>query len=201
MFPENEDELPRVEFDDSRAIRCFPIPNIKWAAKVIIPQGYPTFIFPEWAKPGDEPQVFASSYYLMLDERGEGRYGSAEAEWLSMHTRLPLEAVIGVMPAVGWVKTQVPTGYEVSSECLVHTHTETGSRAGLRESWRPVRAGTLVLRQPNGEIQFVRPEDRERTYYSHERATELDLARMTDEQFAAWAVQIAMRGLRASIKA
>lgn len=187
--------LPEARFDESLAVRCFPRPVVKWAVLVPIPEEFPTFIRPEWDDTGLNPQVFFGDYYLILDGRGRGRYGSAADQWRNMHRSLPLERSFGDrIPAMGWVKVLVPEGHEVAFDCELVTliPTESGE---IRESRKAITAGTLVLRQPGGEFQFVRNEDRAAIYYSAAEAEELGLNAMSADEFAEWALGVAVREL------
>jgi hypothetical protein len=181
--------IPEARFDPGRAVPYFPIPVVKFAVLVPIYNEFPAYIRPEWDSTGDSPQVFIGSYYLIVGTDGQGRYGSAREQWENMHRQLPISTIIpGIPDALAWVKVLIPTGYEVDHECALVTliPTESGE---IRESRKALKPGTLVLRQPGGEFQFVRPEDQSVTYYSPVQATQMGLNRMSVEQFGDWAVK------------
>jgi len=188
---------PPHEFDDSRATIWFPRPVVKWAVLVPIPDDFPTFIQPEWnatsAKP--KPQIFYGSYYLMLDEFGRGRYGSAAIQWENMHTQLDVGHLVTGVPAAAYVKTEVPTGYCVFKRCTISTSVPLGG-GHVFESDVVIEPGTLILRQSGGEIQHVRPADLTKTYFLPKEAEELGLRAMLDAgEFPDWAYDRAMESI------
>ncbi len=189
------DNLPELEFDHTRAKPVYPIPVVKFAVRVLIPHEFPTFIRPEWDDPGTEPQVFFGDYYLILGRNGHGRYGSARIQWEHMHRRIPLDRLVGGIPAMAWVKVLPPIGYAVTQACDVVTMIPTEKLGEFRESRKTIRPGTVVLQQPGGEIQFVRPENLASTYYTDKAASQLGLTSMTPAEFEAFAKEQAMQSL------
>lgn len=189
----DENQLPEARFDEAQGMPYFPRPVIKRAALVPGFEGFATNLRPEWDDDGTNPQVFIGSYYLILDENGKGRYGSAHDQWVNMHRRVLPEAD----PTL-WVKVKVPIGYHVSEPCVMITliPEEDGS---IRESKKAIMAGTLVLRQPGGEFQFVRPQDEAETYFSEVEARELGLFDMSAQQFNVWAHAQALAAFHAQM--
>lgn len=179
---------PEFQFDDTRATPRFPIPVVKYALLVPVADGYPTHIKPEWDQDGTSPQVFIGSWYAMVDRtEGRVRYGSAQDQWENMHTRVnPGER----HPEGGWVKTLVPVGYHVDQALdLVTMIPDPSMPQGFAETRKAINPGTLVLRQPGGEIQHVRPADEVSTYFSSAQSEHIGLDRLPIEEFSAWAVQ------------
>lgn len=189
------DKLPEAKFDPTKARPVYPKPQVKFATLVPIPHEYPTFIQPEWDTDGTTPQVFYGDYYLILDRNGRGRYGSARDQWENMHRHVPLDRIIGGTPAMAWIKVLVPQGYAVSEECVIITLIPTEDGQDIRESRKAIKSGTLVLQQPGGEFQFVRPQDQATTYYSHEEAQDLRLYDMDQVQFENFVFEQALRSL------
>ena len=187
--------VPEAKFQSEKAIRYFPRPDVKWAVLVPVHPEFPTFIQPEWDTEGNCPQVFIGDYYLIIDDAGRGRYGSAQIQWENMHRRVPFSRHLGARPpATGWVKVLCPMGYEVDEACELVTLIPT-STSEIRESRKLIQPGTLVLRQPGGEFQFVRPVDRAATYYEPAEADKLGLTPMTPDEFTDWVVAQATRQL------
>jgi hypothetical protein len=183
-----------MDFRDDLAIPRFPRPVVKWAVLVPIQENYCTWITPEWDDDGTAPQNFEGSYYLVIDEDGKGRYGSAKLQWENMHHKLPMTRLITGVPAIGWVKVEVPTGYHVTEDCVMVTSLI--PIPGLHEvPKKAIKAGTLVLRQSGNEVQFVRPENEDSAYFSEDEARALGLYDMTLPEFQEWAVAQAMKTL------
>lgn len=178
---------PELVFDESKAEPRFPIPVIKSAVLVPIHEQFPSFIQPEWDEDGTDPQVFIGSYYLVLDGDGRGRYGSAYEQWRNMHQQVP--AAPG-QPAINWVKVEIPMGYHVDEITdIVTLMPDPEQEEGFQEARKTIAAGTLVLRQPGGELQHVRPADEPLTYFTPEKAAGLGLPELTLSQFAIWAIE------------
>jgi len=195
-----DQSAPVHVFDVSRATPWFPRPVVKWAIRVPVPDNFPTFIQPEWDQTGTTPQVFYGSYYLMLDPHGRGRYGSAAVQWEAMHTQLDLAQVVIGVPTAAYVKIAVPIGYRVTNRCRIATSVPLGG-GHVFESEKEVEAGTLILRQPGGEIQHVRAVDEVETYFSNGEAQHLGLHHiLADGIFPAWATNQATVRLHASVR-
>ena len=180
------EQFPELNFEENKAKPRFPIPILKHAVLVPVQDGYPTHVRPEWDDTGLNPQVFIGSWYAMLSQDGsQVRYGSAQKQWENMH--IPVAATS--RHPKGWLKVLVPTGYHTEETLDVVTLIDDRSQStGFREARKTIGAGTLVLKQPGGEIQHVRPEDEECTYFSEAQASYLGLPNMPVEQFATWAV-------------
>lgn len=179
---------PEFRFDDTLASPRFPIPVVKYALLVPVADGYPTHIKPEWDQDGTSPQVFIGSWYAMVDRvEGRVRYGSARDQWENMHTRVnPSDR----HPEGGWVKTLVPMGYHIDEALdLVTMIDDPTMPHGFAETRKSIHPGTLVLRQPGGEIQHVRPSDEGSTYFSSAQTEYIGLDGLQVDEFADWAVQ------------
>ena len=174
-----ESELPEVRFDENRAVPCFPRPEIKYAVLVPFYAKFAINIRPEWDKDGKNPQSFIGDFYLIFHKDGRPRYGSAKEQWENMHVRVG---------AFTWIKVLVPTGYHVDEACNMVTWITDEETGRIEESRTSIEAGTLVIKQPGGEFQFVRPEDEAKTYYTTEEARGLGLHDLTIEEFGRWAV-------------
>lgn len=187
-------DLPEALFDENRASTYYPKPVVKRASLVPVTNDFPTFIRPEWDDTGLHPQVFYGSYFLILDENGKGRYGSAYDQWMNMHRQVAPQAD----PTL-WVKVLPPVGYHIDEACVLVTMIPTEDGKGIRESRKAIKPGTLVLKQPGGEFQFVQPKDESKTYYPPEEAHQLGLPNMTVEQFGSWAMSQAIASFRSTM--
>ncbi len=187
-----------VEFDLSRAIPRFPIPEPKPVVLVPILSGFPVTVTPEWQPDGLNPQSVRGDCYAVVGRDGKLRYLSEFHAWEVMHSKLPLPPALlaAGVPDMFYVKDSVPppVGYHVDDECIVYTITSGPGGANI-ESRVPVKKRTLVLRQPMGELQSVRPEDERATYFEPSHAHRLGLDRMTPQQYQAWALDRATRRL------
>lgn len=164
----------------------FPRPVAKRAVLVPIPRTLgdnllPTFIWAEW----NDVQVFHGDYYLIVNDDGVGIYGSAQEQWEHMHTRLG-----GIL----WVKTAIPLAYQATEVCDIITliPEEDGS---IREARHTLQPGDWIVRQPGGEVQHILAAKFGGIYFSYAEAQQLGLTRMTQEQFAGWAVAQARAAL------
>lgn len=183
-------DVPEFVFDPTLASVRYPRPEVKTAFRVPIPHEYPTFIQPEWDENGASPQTFYGDYYLIVDPKtGRGRYGSAAAQWLNMHR--PLDPAV----PLEWVKVRPPVGYHLPEQRKLVTLIPDKKDGEIRESVKVIDAGTLVLRQPGGEHQFVRPQDEPKTYFTLQEAQDFGLTDMTEQEFGAWALAHAGRFL------
>jgi hypothetical protein len=165
------EQFPELKFDDNKARPRFPIPILKHAVLVPVQDGYPTHIRPEWDDTGLSPQVFIGSWYAMLNkDETEVRYGSAKDQWENMH--IAVEATDRHFS--GWLKVLVPTGYHTDEiHDIVTLINDENQPGGFREARKTIAEGTLVLKQPGGEIQHVRSED-EALILLKNRLTSLD---------------------------
>lgn len=186
--------LPEIKFDESRAIPCYPRPLIKCAVLVPGYLNFPHSIRPEWDSTKQNPQNFFGDFYLIMDEHGGGRYGSAYDQWVNMHRQIDPD-----FDATWWVKVLYPVGYHIAEDCTMVTLV-VSKQMTITESRKVVKAGTLVLRQPGGEYQFVRPEDEAKTYFSESEARALGLFELNSEEFAEWAVAQARTALLEKIQ-
>lgn len=178
---------PELVFEDERATPRFPIPVIKHAVVVPVHENFPSFIQPEWDDDGHNPQVFIGNYFLILDDDGRGRYGSAYDQWINMHRQIPPTPG---QTATSWVKTTVPMGYHTGEDLdIVTMIPDPNIVGGIQEARKTIGGGTLVLRQPGGEIQHVRRADEEKTYFSSHTAEMLGLTSMTLVEFDIWAIE------------
>ncbi|HUO61940.1 MAG TPA: hypothetical protein VMT96_00625 [Candidatus Bathyarchaeia archaeon] len=175
-----DQDVPEVRFDPERAVRIFPRPVAKHAVLVPIPltesgSEIPTFILAEWG----DLQVFYGSYYGIV-QGGEVIYGSAKDQWENMHSP--------ITPGY-WVKTSVPRAYRATEPCRIVTMIPSDDD-GIREANFVLKVDDLIVRQPGGEVQHIKAEKFEGIYYTDDEAVLLGLIHMTDEQFAAWAVEM-----------
>lgn len=180
-----EQQIPEVRFDFEQAAPVFPRPAAKTAILIPIPlteggDQLPTFIRPEWGG----VQVFYGDYYGIVVD-GEAVYGSAEDQWEAMHTQLE--------PGI-WVKTGIPQAYQADAACRIVTliPEEDGN---VREASYVLSPGDWILRQPGGEVQHVKAKKFGDIYFSPEKADQLGLTDMSQEEFSLWAVKAARESL------
>jgi hypothetical protein len=172
--------VPTIDFDRAKAQPLFPQPLVKHAILIQVPKGVQGFQIPSSLDSSWGGQVFVGDFYAIIPFGEEvTRYGSAKLEWEGMHVRL--------RPRY-WVKTGVPTGYQVDRACRVKTRIPTHGTS-VEETTAEMRKGDWVLVQPAGEIQHVQHEKFPGIYFMPEQAAALGLARMTPEQFRDWAVR------------
>lgn len=170
--------IPEITFDETLSERVYPRAELKHATLVRVPvlDGVPlaTYIRPEWGG----VQFFQGNYYLIIGEDGAARYGSAYYQWLNMHSEIT---------AGYWVKTAIPTAYQVDRQCRLVTLIPT-IEGGVAETNYVMAPNDWVLRQPGGEIQHVKIVKFPDSYYSREEAADLGLHGMSGKQFRDWAI-------------
>jgi hypothetical protein len=152
---------PEVRFDGRRAKTYEPFPVPKRARIVRAKRNEQTTIVAEWG----EEQHFVGTWVAVLDDTGEIRYGSAHAEWMDMHERVPGRRNL-------WQKTASVRAYQ---------HQGTPGRLttiladGTRETTNRVRAGDWIVKQRNDEVQVIPDADFRRRYDAdHPRKRTID---------------------------
>ncbi len=183
--PEN---LPEVTFDEGQARTIFPKPAPKQAVLITIPltedgQELPTIIKPL----AGGLQVFYGSFYGLLNSDGDVRRGSARAQWENMHVK--------VGPGY-WVKVTLPKAYQADQACRIVTLIPSAQGGDVvREHSDIVHPGDWIVRQPGGELQYIRAAKYSDFYHTQEEAEALGLQLMTPAEFSAWAIEQARANL------
>lgn len=168
--------LPVVKFDESRAVRIFPRPELKQAVFVPIPKleggvELANYIVPEWGG----VQQFLGDYYAVIKD-GKVIYGSAQEQWEVMH----VEMIPGL-----WVKTAIPTAYQATEPCEVITLILNEDNS-VRETSTLLETGDWIVRQPGGEVQHIRQEKKSHIYFTESEAQDLGLTKMNQQEFSTW---------------
>jgi len=181
-------ELPEVVFDDARAVRLFPRPEPKMAVRIFIPRSESGEELPTAIKPkAGGLQVFYGDFYGLVDEVGDVRRGSAKDQWEVMHVKVdPLH----------WVKVLTPQGYVAAEPCKIVTRILGQNGDIIPEHFDVVNPGDWIVKQPGGELQYIRAAKYPKFYFTQEEAEERGLGGMGSEEFAAWAVEQARRLIR-----
>lgn len=174
-------ELPEIVFDDTRALTLYPRPEPKQAVLILIPRTedgdeLPTFIRPR----AGGLQVFYGNFYGLIDADGIVRRGSAQAQWEAMH--------VMVKPGY-WVKVTTPHGYQATETCRIVTLIPAENGGEVREHSDIVNPGDWIVRQPGGELQYIRAAKYSTFYYTQPEAESAGLHLMTPDLFAAWAIE------------
>ena len=181
-------DLPAVVFDEDRARFIYPIAEPKLAVLITIPKAEDGQELPTTLQPlAGGLQVFYGSYYGIVNEEGNVRRGSAKAQWENMHVK--------VGPGY-WVKVTLPRAYQSDQTCRIVTLIPSPDGDIVREHNDIVDPGDWIVRQPGGELQYIRAAKFSKFYYSQEGAEERGLHLMTPAEFSAWAIEQARTVLR-----
>jgi hypothetical protein len=109
-----------------------------------------TTILAQWG----QEQHFVGTWVAVLDDAGNVIYGSAYAEWLEMHERVP-----GTRNT--WRKTATVDAYQHRG---APGRVTTVLTDGTRETINVVRPGDWLVRQRHGEVQVIPDDDFRRRY-------------------------------------
>ncbi len=175
----SETETPVVTFDETRAVRIFPRPELKEAVYVSVAKldnefELNTYLRPEW---GGVQQMMGDFYAII--KHGRVVYGSARLQWESMHYQISEDE---------WVKVGVPLAHPVTERCRVITLILQDD-ATLKEASVELQPGDWIVRQPGGEVQHIMKEKLRQIYFGADEIVEHGFDDMSDEQFRDWVLE------------
>ena len=137
-----------IQFDDTQAATYLPHRVVKIAKLMQVADGVETTIVPEW---GGE-QKFIGSWYAILDDDGNVKYGSARLEFDETHECIGEDTYVKITP----IKAYIYTG---ESATVVTTLAD-----GTRETENTVTNGDWLVKWPHGEIGVMKDEKFRKLY-------------------------------------